>query len=133
MFISHSKENYLIEVAKACDFCMKPFMFSVVDKSVQFSFTSDQDDFDLILLVVCRDKDGKRLEENDLDVDIYKSGVDLSITLSWHSFPDRPILWQGKHSLWMDSSSGKRSQMPEKGHLLEALGRRLRSCFVVEE
>ena len=133
MCTSDPKDNYLIEVAKACDFCIKPFRHAVIDNSVSPNLTTDQDNFDLTLLVVCRDQNGTRLTENDLDVEIYKSGVDLSITLSWHSFPNKPILWQGKHSLWMDSLSGKRAQIPEQGHLLEALARRLRSYFVVEE
>ena len=59
--------------------------------------------------------------------------MDLSITLSWHLYPDRPILWHGKHSIWMDPVNGKRLQSPNGGEALEALARRLRSSFLVED
>ncbi len=133
--IDSHKEDFIIEVAKACDICLKPWRHFVFDdsNSVESSFLSNEKIIDFSLRVECRSQDGQRVPENDLEVEIYRSGGDLSITLSWLSFPDRPILWHGKHSIWMNSSNGLRSQVPNGGSSLEALARRLRSSFLYEE
>ncbi len=128
-----SSDEYLIEVAKACDHCLKPWRHSVINNSVSSTFDSSDEFIDLILKIECRDEKGQRYQLNDLELEVYKSGVDLSITISWASFLDRPILWYGRHSLWMDPVNGKRSETPEGGLSLEALARRLRSIFVKEE
>ncbi len=125
-----SLKDLLTEVAKACDYSLKPWKHSVVDNSKNLSTLPKNNFIDLSLTIECRSKEGKRFPENDLEVEIYKSGVDLCITLSWISFPEKPILWHGKHSVWMDSSSGSRSLPPDGGASLEALARRLRASFV---
>ena len=122
-----------MEVAKACDHCLKPWRHSVIDSSTLSTFESSDGTIDLILKVECRCEKGHRYPEKDLEVEIYKSGLDLSITLSWLSSPDRPILWHGRHSIWMDPRNGKRSKTPDGGLSLEALARRLRSIFIDEQ
>ncbi len=135
MLTFDSTQDFISEVAKACDLCLKPWRHSVFNISdpIEESLILEKRIIDLTLRVECRSKDGIRFPEYDLEVEIYRSGVDLSITLSWLSFPDRPILWQGKHSVWMDSSSGLRSSTPDGGSSLEALGRKLRSTFLYED
>ncbi|AAP99890.1 MULTISPECIES: hypothetical protein [Prochlorococcus] len=132
MHILDSDNDLITEIAKACDLCMKPWRHSVVDNSPKSTPSSEDDFLDMTLRVECRDEDGERLPENDLELEIFKSGDDLSITLAWLSFPDRQILWHGKHSIWMDSESGKRSTMPNGGSCLEALARRIRALFDFE-
>ena len=65
----------------------------------------------------------------DIELEVYKSGDEISMTLYWKSLIDRPILWQGKHAIWMDSSSGKQCDPPSYGRIFESLTRRLRTVF----
>ena len=125
--------DYLSEVAKACDLCLKPWRHSVINDSINHTFPLDDKSIDLTLRVECRDKDGKRLKENDFEIEIFRSGADLSITLSWSFFLDRPILWHGKHSVWMDSKTGRQSTSPTEASNMESLARRLRSSFLSDE
>ncbi len=128
-----SNQSFLNEVAKACDFCMKPWVHSVVDKSTEPRLVFEEENIDLTLRVECRNQDGHRSPENDLEIEIFRSGSDLSITLCWVFFPDKPILWHCRHSIWMDSEKGTRLSPPEGASSLETLARRLRACFLVEE
>ncbi len=130
MHTPEPESDYLQEIAQVCDLCLKPWRHSVLNVSLNQTEPFNDDPIDLILRVECRDLEGKRLKENDLEIEIYNSGDDLSITLSWIYFSDRPILWQGKHSVWMDSKSGMLLKVPAQGASLEALARRLRSIFV---
>ncbi len=122
-----------MEVAKACDHCLKPCRYSVIDNSAPSLSGSSGELIDLILKVECRGENGQRYPIDDLELEIYKSGSDLSITIAWSFYPNRPILWHGKHSIWMDPVNGKRSVTPVEGSSLEALARRLRSIFLIEE
>ncbi len=133
MHILNSNQSFYKEVANACDLCLKPWRHSVIDDSPESTLLIDKRNIDVTLRVECRCKDGKRFPENDLEIEIFKSGEDLSITLSWLFFPERAILWHGTHSVWMNSETGKRSPSPEGGSSLEALARRLKSCLVFEE
>ena len=126
-------QNYLTEVAKACDFCLKPCSYSIINNSGNQKNYNDDKTIDLILIGECRSNVGKRLPENDLEIEIYRSGLDISITLSWLFFHNKPILWHGKYSLWMDSSIGSRVDTPDDAYKLEALARRLRSSFYLDE
>ena len=133
MHILESTNDILMEVAKACDHCLKPWRYSIIDDSA-FSLSDSSDELiDLTLKVECRGDNGERYPRNDLELEIFKSGSDLSITLSWPFYPNRPILWHGRHSIWMDPINGKRSSTPTEGSSLEALARRLRSLFLNEE
>ncbi len=133
MHILESSNDILMEVAKACDHCFMPWRHSVIDNSAPSLSDSSDELIDLTLKVECRGEDGQRYPRNDLELEIYKSGSDLSITLAWPFYPNRPILWNGGHSIWMDPINGKRSSTPVEGSSLEALARRLRSIFLIEE
>tara|TARA_B100001250_G_scaffold186181_1_gene160069 strand:+ start:412 stop:816 length:405 start_codon:yes stop_codon:yes gene_type:complete len=128
MPINELLADFLSEVAKSADICLTPWKHSVLKKGIDSLSETKLSSFnELILRIECRDTDGLRNSDKDLDLEIFRSGSELNITLAWHNYPTRPILWQGKHSLWMDSINGQRSVMPIGGEPLEALARRLRS------
>tara|TARA_Y100001968_G_C19084380_1_gene584571 strand:+ start:118 stop:528 length:411 start_codon:yes stop_codon:yes gene_type:complete len=131
MLILESFNDLLSEVAKSADLCLKPWKHSVLsgENNVNDEMI-DNELNELILRVECRNLEGERFSENDLELEIFRSGPELNITLAWINFPIRPILWQGKHSLWMDSQTGKRIPPPPYGQELEAFARRLRSTFL---
>ncbi len=125
------KKNLLGLIASAADICIKPWQHAVI---IQNKDTEEEIGlehfFDLVVRIECRSKDGERFFENDLELDIYRSGSDLNLTLSRVDQPKLPILWQGKHAVWMDSFSGKRCHAPIDGGNLESLARRIRSLFL---
>ncbi len=129
-------------VAAAADVCFKPWRHAVIvigsDEFLQKDGERDLDVFnaistDLIARIECRDQEGSRYPEKDLELEIYSSGKDLNLLLSWLDQPERPILWQGQHPVWMDGKTGKRCSAPNDGAPLEALARRLRALFVSTE
>ncbi|WP_241466601.1 MULTISPECIES: hypothetical protein [unclassified Prochlorococcus] len=129
-------------MASAADVCLKPWLHAVVLTDV-----ADVDDqkhgstpdlitarsIDLIVRIECRNREGDRLPEHDLELEIYRSGNDLNLMLTWCDQPDRPMLWQGQHPVWMDGTSGQRCQPPEDGAPLESFARRLRALLVLPE
>jgi len=76
-----------------------------------------------------RSSDGTRLPLDDIELEIYRSGEDLHLMLSWPAQPQQPMLWQGNHPVWMDGESGLRCERPDCGAPLEALARRLRALL----
>ena len=126
MHILDFKNKLIAEVAKAADLCMKPYVHSVFLEN-QLNDTSDLDE--LTLKIKCRNIDGEREESMDMELEVYKSGKEVNMTISWKSLIDRPILWQGKHVIWMDSSSGMQCEAPSNGKKIESLARRLRTIF----
>ena len=126
MLTPDSIECLISEVAKAADLCMKPYAHSVF---LENQLDDENDLEELIFKIQCRNIDGVREESMDIELEVYKSGNELNMTLSWKSLIDRPILWQGKHSVWMDSSSGMQCEIPSDGKLFESLARRLRTVF----
>tara|TARA_B100000579_G_C22002125_1_gene475722 strand:- start:14 stop:409 length:396 start_codon:yes stop_codon:yes gene_type:complete len=119
--------DYLIaEVAKAADLCIKPYVHSV---SLENQFDDGNVLDDLIFKIQRRNVDGEREELMDIELEVYKSGNEVNMTISWKSLIDRPILWQGKHAVWMDSSTGLQCDTPSYGMLFESLARRLRTVF----
>ena len=120
------KDSLISEVAKAADLCMKPYVHSV---SLENELNDANDLEDLILKIQCRNIDGEREESMDIELEVYKSGKEVNMTLSWKSQIDRPMLWQGKHAVWMDGSSGMQCETPSYGKSLESLARRLRTVF----
>ena len=92
MHTSDSKDSLIAEVAKAADLCMKPYVHSVFLENQLF----DDNDFDdLIFKIQCRNIDGEREESMDIELEVYKSGNEINMTISWKSLIDNPILWQG--------------------------------------
>ncbi len=120
------KDGLIAEVAKAADLCMKPYVHSV---SLENELNDVNDLEDLIFKIQCRNIDGEREESMDIELEVYKSGNEVNMTLSWKSLIDRPMLWQGKHAVWMDSSSGVQCEIPSYGKPFESLARRLRTVF----
>tara|TARA_B100001173_G_scaffold65894_1_gene55735 strand:- start:505 stop:867 length:363 start_codon:yes stop_codon:yes gene_type:complete len=110
-------------IASAADLCRKPVLHAVLSAE---DATLD----DYRGRIQCRDGDGARLEELDLELELYRSGEDLNLTLAWVDQPARPILWHGQHPVWMDGETGKRCSAPADGAPLEALARRLRALLV---
>ena len=130
MHIHDPINDFLSEVAQSADLCLKPWKHSVLHHESHDIFNISLNDFkEIILKIESRDVNGIRHVEKDLELEIFRSGSELNIILSWCSFPLKPILWQGKHSLWMDANSGQRTSTPNEGVELEALARRLRSKF----
>ena len=126
MHTPDSIDCLIAEVAKAADICMKPYVHSV-------SLENQLDDGslldDLIFKIQRRNTEGEREDFMDIELEVYKSGSEVNMTISWKSLIDRPILWQGKHAVWMDSSSGVQCETPSYGKLFESLARRLRTVF----
>jgi len=122
----NSKDNLISEVAKAADLCMKPYVHSVF---LENQLDDDKCLDDLILKIQCRNIDGQREESMDIELEVYKSGNEINMTISWKSLIDRPILWQGKHAVWMDGSSGVQCKTPSYGKIFESFARRLKTVF----
>jgi hypothetical protein len=108
-------------VAAAADLCRKPLRHGVV-------LVSSAEDDDCTLRLEARSPSGERVAEQDLDLEIYRSGTDLHLTLAWRADDTRPMLWQGSHPLWM-TALGERCPCPSDGLPLEALARRLRALL----
>ncbi len=111
-------------VAAAADLCRKPLRHAVV-------LACDPSEHDCILRLDVRSPDGERQPHHDLELEIYRSGADLNLTLAWLADEAQPMLWQGQHPLWMDAS-GARCDRPANGLPLEALARRLRALLAVQ-
>ncbi|MDH4405886.1 MAG: hypothetical protein QE276_07750 [Cyanobium sp. D14.bin.5] len=111
-------------VAAAADLCRKPWRHAVLP----LDDAQRCDDCNLRLEV--RKADGERYPAADLEIEIYRSGDDLNLTLAWCQDEQRPLLWQGSHPVWMEPESGLRCERPVDGAPLEALARRLRALLV---
>ena len=117
-------------VAGAADLCRKPWRHAVRlahGSAVAADLAADH--LDCTLLLEVRDPGGARCPQHDLELEIYTSGAQLHLTVAWVADPDRPMLWQGSHPLWMAGQSGCRCERPEDGLPLEALARRLRALL----
>lgn len=111
-------------VAAAADLCRKPWRHAVLP----LDDAQRCDDCNLRLEV--RKADGERFPAADLEIEIYRSGDDLNLTLAWCHDQQRPLLWQGSHPVWMEPESGLRCERPVDGAPLEALARRLRALLM---
>lgn len=113
-------------IATAADVCLKPWRHAVVMEDSACETPLD----DLSLRIECRDGDGVRFPEHDLELEIFRSGAQINLTLCWSEDADRPLLWHGQHPVWMSALTGERCAAPEDGAGLESLGRRLRALLV---
>ncbi|MCT0219199.1 hypothetical protein KQ304_09330 [Synechococcus sp. CS-1329] len=126
--------DLLRRVAAAADLCMKPNRHAVVISSgapelISAGPEAEPNEDECTLRLLCRRADGERAELNDIELEIYRSGEDLHLMLSWPEQTDQPMLWQGQHPVWMDGDSGQRCERPPAGAALEALARRLRALI----
>lgn len=109
-------------VAAAADLCRKPLRHAVV-------LPEQGTGAEFLLRIEARTAEGERCPEEDLELEIYRSGEDLNLTLAWCLGEERPILWHGSHPVWMDGTTGVRCERPPEGIPLEALARRLRALL----
>ena len=112
-------------IAKSADLTNKPFVHSVVKINGEYEF--EDEDIDLTVNILCRDKEGKRLEIYDLELELFKSNKELVLVISKLNFPDEPILWCGVKTLWMNSNNGKKCNSPKYSDRLENLANRIKS------
>ena len=124
LFENHPK-NIESLIAKSADLTNKPFIHSVV--KINGEYEIEEEDIDLTVNILCRDKEGKRLEIYDLELELFKSNKELVLVISKLNFPDEPILWCGVKTLWMDSNNGKKSNPPKYSARLENLANRIKS------
>ena len=115
--------DLLVLIAKSADVCLKPWSHAVI--VIDPSAPAELDELDV--RIECRDGDGQRHPDRDLELEIYRSGEEINLMLSWWDQPERPMLWHGRHPVWMDGASGQRCSAPQDAAPLEALGRRLRA------
>ena len=121
-------EPFLTGLARAADLCLKPHRHGVrlLGELPQAAAL----DGDLCVRIEPRSPEGARLEQDDLELELYRSGSDIHLTLVSLADESAPLLWQGSHPVWMDGVSGDRCERPEGGLPLEALARRIRALVV---
>ena len=125
MFFENLPKNIESLIAKSADLTNKPFIHSVV--KINGEYEIEGGDIDLTLNILCRNKEGKRLEIYDLELELFKSNKELVLVISKLNFPDEPILWCGTKTLWMDSNNGKKCNSPGYSAKLENLANRIKS------
>ena len=128
MFFEDQQDSIESLIAKAADLSDKPFLHSVVKVQGEYDFNSK--DIDLIINILCRETNGKRLELYDLELEIYKSNNDLILVVSKLNFPDEPILWSGPKNLWMNGKTGKKCNPPSYGYKLENVASRVKNILL---
>jgi len=129
-FEPNSFDQFLAALAQAADLCFKPYRHAL-------RFSGDPPNTigecsDCALLIEARSVEGERLADRDLELEIYRSGADLNVMLSWLSDEQAPMLWHGSHPVWMQASSGERCERPTDGAPLEAFCRRLKAILASE-
>ena len=125
MFFEDSSFSIESIIAKSADLTNKPFLHSVVKINGNYEIVGE--DIDLTVNIFCRDKEGKRLDIYDLEVELFKSDKELVLVISKLNFPDEPILWCGVKTLWMDSHDGKKCVAPKYSSRLENFANRVKS------
>lgn len=85
---------------------------------------------DCCLRIEARSAQGVREPERDLELEVFRSGLDLHLLLSRVADDETPLLWHGSHPVWMRASSGERCPRPEDGAPWEAFCRRVRALLV---
>ena len=125
MLFENSPENTEALIAKSADLTNKPFLHSVV--KINGGNETKEGNIDLTVHILCRDKEGKRLEIYDLELELFKSNKELVLVISKLNFPDEPILWCGVKTLWMNSNNGKKCNSPKYSARLENLANRIKS------
>ena len=125
MFFKNLSDNLEIIVAKAANIINKPYFHSVIKLSGECDFSKD-DDLDITLNVLCRDSEGNRFENDDLEIEIFNSKNELVLLISKLNYPNDPILWSGNKNLWMDSKSGKKCEPPNYNFRIENLATRIK-------
>jgi hypothetical protein len=117
--------DWLQTVAAAADLCLQPRRHGVIVIE-----PDPPNPEEINVRLEARSPDGSREPNHDLELEIYRSGADLNVMLSWCTPPDRPLLWHGRHPVWMDGANGEPCARPADGSPLEALARRIRALLL---
>jgi len=125
VFFDNLNDNFDALIAKAADLTNKPFVHSVV--RINGDCLIEDENVDLTANILCRDKDGRRLDIYDLELELFRSNNELVLVISKLNFPNEPILWCGSKNLWMDSNNGKKCNPPNYSSRLENLANRIKS------
>ena len=125
MLFENPPKNIESLIAKSADLTNKPFVHSVVKINGEYEF--EEEEIDLTVNILCRDKEGKRIEIYDLELELFKSNKELVLVISKLNFPDEPILWCGVKTLWMNSNNGKKCNSTKYSARLENLANRIKS------
>ena len=125
MLFEDSPDNIEALIAKSADLTNKPFLHSAI--KINGKYEIGEEDNDLTINIICRDKEGKRLEIYDLELELFRSNKELVLVISKLNFPNEPILWCGSKTLWMDSNNGKKCAPPQYFSRLENLANRIKS------
>ena len=118
---------WLADLAKAADLCLKPYRHALRFSGEPPAVLGDSSD--CALLIEARNDQGERCPQRDLELEIYRSGSELNLMISWVQDPEAPMLWHGSHAVWMQAVSGERCERPADGAALEALCRRIRALL----
>ena len=117
-------------VAAAADLCRKPLRHAVLPAGEgENAMNGALDSDDCCLWLQVRSAIGERMPQEDLELEVYRSGSTLNLTVAWLQDEQRPMLWHGQHPVWMSAFSGERCSRPSDGAPLEALARRLRALL----
>lgn len=119
----------LADLAQAADLCLKPYRHAVRWQGDPPTSTSTSTSYDCAVVLEARDVEGVRFPDQDLELEIYRSGEQIHLMLSRASDEQAPLLWHGNHPVWMQASNGERCGMPPDGAPLEALCRRVRALL----
>ena len=117
-------DAFVADLARAADLCLRPHRHAL-----RFSGQEAGRVFDCCLLIEARSKDGERLPELDLELEIYRSGKELNLMLTRLADDQAPLLWHGHHPVWMQAGSGERCERPADGAPFEAFCRRVRALL----
>ena len=109
-------------ICRAADLSRSPLKHALVPQ--------EQSGDSWILRLEARDPEGHRCPSHDLELEIYGSAADPSLQLAWASDETLPMLWQGRHPVWMDGTTGVSCTRPDNGLALETLARRLRAELI---
>jgi hypothetical protein len=123
-------EPFLMQLAAAADLALKPCRHGVRFSGEAPATIAECSD--CCVRIEARSSDGERLEAQDLELELYRSGDQLNLMLSRVANDQAPLLWHGSHPVWMEASSGERCERPPDGAPLEALCRRIRALLASE-
>tara|TARA_Y100001970_G_scaffold294175_1_gene447961 strand:- start:29 stop:424 length:396 start_codon:yes stop_codon:yes gene_type:complete len=124
--------NLSVEIAKAADLIFKPYIHSVTidqDQIIEDKHLNLNNEY--FLKLFCRDIEGERIYEYDLDLEIYQSGLNFSLLLSSSKSENKPILWYSKHPIWMESETGQKCKPPSNFNNLESFARKISSLLIL--
>jgi hypothetical protein len=120
-------DAFVADLARAADLCLRPHRHALRFSGQEAGRVGDCSD--CCLLIEARSKDGERLPELDLELEIYRSGKELNLMLTRLADEQAPLLWHGHHPVWMQAGSGERCERPADGAPLEAFCRRVRALL----